>query len=81
MEAEQDLIKNINRITLAIEENYPELLEFLNEMPQTIPIENNPKANYEALQKYYDNLLAFFRNYISEHQLHKIINKNTTGIL
>jgi hypothetical protein len=81
MEEEQDLIKNINKITTTIEENYPELLEFLNEMPQTIPIENHPTANKEALQKYYDNLLAFFRNYISEHQLQKIISKNSNGIL
>ena len=81
MQEEQDLIKNINKITTAIEENYPELIEFLNEMPQTIPIENNPLADKEALQKYYNNLLSFFRNYITEHQLHKIISKNDSGIL
>jgi hypothetical protein len=81
MQTEQELIKNINKITLAIEQNYPELIDFLNEMPQTIPIENNPKANLESLQLYYDNLLAFFRNYITEHQLNKIISKNTSGIL
>ncbi|MFT6749531.1 MAG: hypothetical protein ACJAQ1_001480 [Flavobacterium sp.] len=81
MQEEQEIIRNINKITTAIEENYPELIDFLNEMPQTIPIENSPKANKEALQKYYDNLLSFFRNYISEHQFQKTIKKNSNGIL
>jgi hypothetical protein len=28
MQTEQELIKNINKITLAIEQNYPELIDF-----------------------------------------------------
>ena len=69
METKQDINDKILKITMAIQENYPELSKYLNEMPVTIPNENNPKINEQNLEKYYESLLTIFRNYVAEHQV------------
>lgn len=69
METEEDINAKIIKITMVIQENYPELSKYLNEMPITIPIEKHPEINIKNLQKYYDTLLTLFRNYVAEHQL------------
>lgn len=76
METEEDINTKIMKVTMVIQENYPELLKYLNEMPITVPIDNNPEVNVKNLQKYYDNLLSLFRNYVAEHQL-KYVNQRT----
>lgn len=76
METEQELNTKIMKITMVIQENYPELSKFLNEMPVTIPTENHPQVTVNNLQKYYDSLLTLFRNYVAEHQL---INANRSN--
>jgi hypothetical protein len=53
----------------------------LNEMPITVPIDSNPKVNAKNLQKYYDNLLSLFRNYVAEHQLKYVNQRSDTGHL
>ena len=69
MDAEEDINTKILKITMVIQENYPELSKYLNEMPITIPIENHPQIDAKNLEKYYENLLDLFRNYVAEHQL------------
>lgn len=76
METEDEINAKIMKVTMVIQENYPELLKFLNEMPITVPIDSNPEVNVKNLQKYYDNLLSLFRNYVAEHQL-KYVNQRT----
>lgn len=73
METEEELNAKIIKITMVIQENYPELSKYLNEMPVTIPVDNHPEVNIKNLQKYYDSLITWFRNYVAEHQL---INAN-----
>jgi hypothetical protein len=73
METEEELNAKIMKITMVIHDNYPELSKYLNEMPVTIPIDNHPEVNIKNLQKYYDSLITWFRNYVAEHQL---INAN-----
>lgn len=73
MEENDHINDKIMKITMAIQDNYPELLKYLNEMPVTIPIDNSPEINQKNLEKYYDSLLNLFRNYVAEHQL---INSN-----
>jgi hypothetical protein len=73
METEEELNAKIIKITMVIHDNYPELSKYLNEMPVTIPIDNHPEVNIKNLQKYYDSLITWFRNYVAEHQL---INAN-----
>jgi len=69
METEKEINEKIMKVTMVIQENYPELSKYLNEMPVTIPIDSNPEMNVQALSKYYDTLLTLFRNYVAEHQL------------
>jgi hypothetical protein len=69
------------KVTMVIQENYPELSKYLNEMPITIPIDSNPEINVKNLQKYYDTLVALFRNYVAEHQLNYINQRTKTGHL
>ncbi len=77
METEEEINTKILKITMVIQENYPELSKYLNEMPITIPVDKNPVVNAKNLDKYYNSLLNLFRNYVAEHQLNYI--KQTTG--
>ena len=69
METDDDINAKILKITMVIQDNYPELSKYLNEMPITIPIEQHPEINKKNLEKYYNTLLSLFRNYVAEHQL------------
>ena len=69
MENDEDINVKIMKITMVIQENYPELSKYLNEMPVTVPIEQYPELNDTHHEKYYESLLALFRNYVAEHQL------------
>jgi hypothetical protein len=81
METENEVNEKILKITLVIQENYPELSKYLNEMPVTIPIKSNPEVNVKNLQKYYETLIEIFRKYVSEHQLNYINQNSKTGHL
>lgn len=67
MKTEKELNEAILKITMAIKDNYPELSKYLNEMPVTIPISNNPKINLKNLQDYFNSLDAVFRKYVIHH--------------
>mgnify|MGYP000030870533 CR=1 FL=1 len=67
MANEKEIETKIISITNNIRTNYPELLEYLNEMTVTIPNENNPKINTAVLQSYYDSLCAILKKYKDEH--------------
>ena len=73
---EEEINAKIMKVTMVIQENYPELSKYLNEMPITIPIDSRPEINVKNLEKYYDTLLTLFRNYVAEHQL-KYVNQRT----
>ena len=81
MQTEEEINEKIMKVTMVIQENYPELSKYLNEMPITIPIDSNPEINVKNLQKYYDTLVALFRNYVAEHQLNYINQRTKTGHL
>jgi len=81
METEEEINAKILKVTMVIQENYPELSKYLNEMPITVPIDNRPEVNVKNLQKYYDTLLTLFRNYVAEHQLNYINQRSGSGHL
>ncbi len=81
METEEEINAKILKITMVIQENYPELSKYLNEMPITIPIDSSPKVNVKNLEKYYDSLVELFRNYVAEHQLNYINQHKNSGHL
>lgn len=81
METETEINAKIMKLTMVIQENYPELSKYINEMPITIPTDSNPEVNLKNLQKYYETLLTWFRNYVAEHQLNYVDQRSKTGHL
>ena len=66
-DAEADLNSKILKITLTIKEQYPELSQYIEEMPETIPNEENPEITLDNLKTYYESLSLMLNKYKSEH--------------
>ena len=60
MKTELELNEMILDLTNKIRENRPELLKYLDEMPLTVPYEENPEAVTMTLTTYYDSLVLLF---------------------
>ena len=67
MKTDAELNENIVKMTMTIRNEFPELMKFLNEMPETIPNFENPKMNTKILQDYYDSLEDLIRKYSPNH--------------
>jgi len=65
-EIEKDLNLKIMRVTTEIKDHYPELVKFLEEMPVTIPDEQNMEITLKNLKSYYDSLTSVLNSYITE---------------
>lgn len=66
-DAEADLNSKILKITLIISEQFPELSNFIEEMPVTIPNKENPDITLDNLKNYYESLSLMLHKYKSEH--------------
>ena len=75
METQKELNDQIIAVTQEIREKNPELLKFMDEMPITIPNENNPEINNKTLKDYLESLQKILAEYKKEH-LDKFLNKN-----
>jgi hypothetical protein len=64
---EKDLNSKILKITMTIQNHYPELSKYLDEMPVTIPTEKNPKMTLKILSQYYESLNSMLNKYLLEH--------------
>ena len=67
METEEKLNTEILKITLLIQDKYPELAQFISEMPVTNPDKDNPKINIKILQEYYNSLESLLLKYTTNH--------------
>lgn len=67
MKTEKQLNADILKITLLIQENYPELTKYINEFPVTIPDKESPEINIKHLTNYYDSLLSVLAEYAPTH--------------
>jgi len=67
MKTESDLNDDILKITMLIEEKFPELSKYVDEMPISTPDTVNPVINQKNLQDYYDSLLALLKKYNANH--------------
>ena len=68
METEKKLNDAILKLTLKIQNEYPELSKYLIEMPVTIPDTNNPEINIKILNDYYESLNTILHKY-AENQI------------
>ncbi|MDA3943839.1 MAG: hypothetical protein PF694_09925 [Bacteroidetes bacterium] len=60
---ENDLNAKILKITMKIKDHYPELSQYLEEMPVTVPAENNPEITLKQLNTYYESLISLLKKY------------------
>ena len=56
LQMELTLLNKISELTRDIETNYPELYQFLDENPITIPNMSAPKIDLDVLENYYNSL-------------------------
>lgn len=68
MKTEKELNSAILKITMKIQETYPELSKYIAEMPVTIPNSNDPEITLKALKDYYNSLEVIFLKYAKEHE-------------
>ena len=64
---ERDLNKKILKTTLIIKNKYPELIKYLEEMPDTISTEKDPKITLTVLSSYYESLSSILKKYKLDH--------------
>lgn len=67
----QKVLNEITDLTLEIENNYPELYQFLEENPIAIPSENNPEINEKVMQDYLESLKLLLAHHIETHKKKK----------
>lgn len=63
MKKSQELLKEIVDLTNQIERQYPELYQFLDENPITLPEKENPNITNGTLEQYLTSLQELFKSY------------------
>jgi len=76
MKTELEMNEKILRITEKIRTKYPELLENMNEMHETIPDKDNPEITVKTLTAYYDSLVSLLDGYEDNHGKKELTEKN-----
>ena len=67
----QQLSKEINELTLKIEQEYPELYRNLDENPVTMAQNNSKKLTIENFSDYLDSLKQILNHHIEGHKSKK----------
>lgn len=67
MKTEKALTESILNITMIIRNEYPELIKYLNEMPETIPDKKSPEINNKILEEYFNSLQELLIKYAPNH--------------
>ena len=75
MKTALELNEMILGITNKIRASHPELLEYLNEMPITVPYQENPEITVKTLTSYYDSLVNLLYKYEDNHAKNVLLNK------
>ncbi|TFG79189.1 MAG: hypothetical protein E4H26_00480 [Flavobacteriales bacterium] len=65
----RQILEEINKLTYMIETDYPELYQFLDENPMTIPSEAHPEVDTEALKVYLEGLTQILEHYKVTHKI------------
>ena len=76
MKTENELYAAILKITMKIKIQFPELSNYILEMPVTIPNVANPEINCTVLQDYYNSLCVLLKDYIDNQvKISKLVQK------
>ena len=63
----QKLFIEINELTLKIEQEYPELYQYLDENPMTIPSSEHPELDTKTFADWLDSLKELLKHHIETH--------------
>ena len=69
MKTVNEINKDIIETTMVIDETFPELSKYIEEMPVTIPNTNEPEINETNLKDYQSSLDALLNKYAAKHNL------------
>ncbi|MEZ4773803.1 MAG: hypothetical protein R3D00_11520 [Bacteroidia bacterium] len=64
----QQLTKEINELTLKIEQEYPEVYRYLDENPITITSYQHPELTVKTFSDYLDSLKGLLQSHIETHK-------------
>ncbi len=73
MKTEMDWNQDILRITMEIDQKFPELTKYINEIPVKIPEKDNKRINTKNLEDYYFSLVDIVNKYSKTHTGKKTI--------
>lgn len=71
MKKMHSLLNEINAITFQIERDYPELYEYLDENPITIPNIAHPIMDTKIFSEYLESLKTLLKNHLATHLKNK----------
>ena len=66
------ILKKISDLTYRIEIEYPELYQFLDEDPMTIPSIENPEMGKKVMQEYFEDLKEKLKQYSKTHKTKRV---------
>jgi len=61
-------LADILSTTMQMQEQFPELLKFIPEMPVKIPVNNDQEITLKSLKEYHDSLKNLMENYSIQHE-------------
>jgi len=67
MESQNDLNESIRLTTIKIQEEHPELVKYINEIPRNFPFKAEKEVNNKALKAYLDSLNNILETYSKKH--------------
>ena len=67
MESQNDLNDKIRLTTLKIQEEHPELIKYINEIPRNFLFKTEKEVNNKALKGYLDSLNKILETYSKKH--------------
>ena len=67
MKTENEINKNIVETKMDIDEKFPELSKYIDEMSVTIPNTNEPEINETNLEDYQSSLCVLLNKYAANH--------------
>jgi hypothetical protein len=65
------LLEEITNLTYRIERDYPELYQFLDENPMTLPTKAHPKVDNKVLKDYLEDLKQILARFKATHNIHE----------
>ncbi|MGB5419939.1 hypothetical protein [Algibacter sp.] len=64
----QNIENEIIKLTTLIATKYPEIYQFLEETPVTMPTVNRPGINAEIMKDYLESLKQFLKHHVKTHK-------------